>query len=115
MEINSNLKNLRLRSDLGARELARQLGTNHQTILHWEKINKVGSTEFVAPIAEALGVTVEEVLGLGRPRNTVTVGGRMGEVFKEVSNLPRRRQEKIVSVVEALLLQNKLELEESNK
>lgn len=97
----------KLRNDAGltVRELARQVGTNHTTVMYWERVGKVGKTEFVLPMAKALGVTVEEVLGEPRPRKTITAGGRMGQLFEEASRLPRSKQQRIVGVVEALLAQ----------
>ena len=57
-------------------------------------------------MAKALGVTVEELLGAPKPRRAAAPGGRAGRVFEAVSRLPRRQQDKIVDVVEALVAQH---------
>jgi len=57
----SHLTNIRNNAGLTVRELARQVGTNHPNILYWEKIGRVAKTEFLLPMAKALGVTVEEI------------------------------------------------------
>ena len=85
------------------REVAQKVGTNHQTVLYWEKAGRVGNAELLVPLAEALGVTVEEVLGYPRPRKTVPVGGRMGEVLEAASRLPRKQQQKILDIVEPFI------------
>jgi len=100
MTPSSHLTNLRERAGLTVRELARQIGTNHPNILYWEKTGRVAKTEFLMPMAKALGVTVEEVLGQERSRKTITAGGRMGQLFEEASRLPRSQQEKVIAVLE---------------
>jgi hypothetical protein len=54
-------------------------------------------------MATALGVTVEELRGQDKPGRVMNPGGRVRRVFERGQKLPRRRQEKIVEVVEALL------------
>ena len=56
--------------------------------------------EFLLPMAKALGVTVEEVLGEPRPRKTIVAGGKMGQLFEEASKLPRTQQDKVIAVLE---------------
>jgi len=96
----THLTQLREHAGLTVRELARQVGTSHTNILYWERSGKVGKTEFLLPMAKALGVTVEEVLGEPRPRKTITAGGKMGQLFEEASKLPRSQQEKVIAVLE---------------
>ena len=99
-EQDSHLTRLRKRAGLNVRELARQVGTNHTSIMYWERSGRVGKMDYLIPMAEALGVTVEEVLGHPRTRKTVTAGGRMGQLFEEASRLPRSQQDKVIAVLE---------------
>ena len=99
----THLTLLREQAGLTVRELARQIGTSHSNVLYWERSGKVGKMEFFLPMAKALGVTVEEVLGEPRPRKTITAGGKMGQLFEEASKLPRKQQQRIVDVVEDML------------
>jgi hypothetical protein len=58
-------------------------------------------------MAKALGITVEELLG---EKTRIRKGGPKGKVaavFEEVSQLPRRQQDKIVEIVMALVDQYK--------
>ncbi len=96
----TQLTELREQAGLTVRELARQIGTSHTNVMYWERTGKVAKAEFLLPIANALGVTIEEVLGEPRPRKTVIAGGRMGQLFDAASRLPRSQQSKIISVLE---------------
>ena len=96
----SHLTLLREQAGLTVRELARQLATSHTNLMYWERSGKVGKTEFLLPMAKALGVTVEEVLGEGRPRKTITAGGKMGQLFEDAAKLPRSQQDKVIAVLE---------------
>ena len=102
-ESESHLTKLRVDAGLTVRELARQIGTNHPNVLYWEQCGRIAKTEFVAPMATALGVTVEEVLGLPKSRTGPTPGGKLGQVFEAASKLPRRQQLKIVEMAEAFI------------
>lgn len=96
----THLTLLREQAGLTVRELARQVGTSHSNILYWERSGKIGKMEFLLPMAKALGVTVEEVLGEARPRKTITAGGKLGQLFEEASKLPRSQQDKVLAVLE---------------
>lgn len=108
-EIDTHLARLREQAGLTARELARQMGTSHSNVLYWERSGKVGKMEFLLPMAKALGVTVEEVLGEARPRKTVTAGGKMGQLFEEASKLPRSQQDKVIAVLEPFVAVHRAE------
>lgn len=95
----SHLRTLRERAGLSVRELASQIKTHHTTLSYWERTGKVGNTEFIAPIASALGVSVEEVLGLPKQKKNSSPGGKLGQTFEAASKLSRRQQQKIVDIV----------------
>lgn len=98
-----NLTELRENAGLGVRELARQLNIHHTTILQWERASKVTKTEFLVPMAAILGVTVEELLGQERPKRYGGPGGKLGQVIKRVSELPRRQQDRVIDIFETVL------------
>ena len=52
------------------------------------------------PIAMALGVSVEELLGEDKPKRVFSPGGRMRQLFEATSRLPRSKQEKVLFVLE---------------
>jgi transcriptional regulator with XRE-family HTH domain len=99
----TDLTAMREQAGLTVRELARQLNTSHTNVINWEKAGHVTKTEYLIPMSEALGVTVDELLGRPRPSRTVTPGGKMGKVLEEASRLPRRQQQKIIDIVEPFI------------
>jgi hypothetical protein len=56
-------------------------------------------------MAKALGVTVEQLLGEAQPRRAAGPGGKVRQAFEAVSKLPRRQQEHVLKVVNALVAQ----------
>jgi transcriptional regulator with XRE-family HTH domain len=102
-KIASRLKALREAAGLSQRELARQIGQDQSNVRFWETTGKIPRSDMLMPIAKALGVTVEELLGQPKPKRAQPAGGRLGQVFEKAAQLPRRQQQKIVEVVEALV------------
>ncbi len=105
MATKSRLRFFREASGLTMRELARQIGEDHSNIRYWETTGKIPRSDVLTPMAKALGVTVEELLGQAKPSRVTGPGGRARQLFEAVSRLPRRQQQKIVEVVEALVAQ----------
>mgnify|MGYP000119332666 CR=1 FL=1 len=105
-DIDTHLFRLRDQAGLTVRELARQVGTSHSNILYWERSGKVGKMEFLLPMANALGVTVEEVLGEPRLRRVANPGGKLGQAFDAAAKLPRSKQEKVIALLEAFVDQH---------
>jgi transcriptional regulator with XRE-family HTH domain len=105
----SRLRELRETAGLSGRELARLIGESSTNVSYWERSGQIPRSDVLLPMAKALGVSVEELLGLDKPRRVVSPGGKVRHVFEEVSKLPRRQQENIVKVVSALLAQAKTE------
>lgn len=101
----NHLRQLRETAGLSVRELARQIGEQHTNVLYWETSGAPPRADVLVPIAQALGVTVEELLGHAKPKRVTNPGGKVRLVFAQVQKLPRRQQDKIVEVVEALLAQ----------
>lgn len=106
MAAKSKLRHLRESAGLSVRELARQIGETHTNVSYWERSGQIPRSDVLAPIAKALGVPVEELLGESKIRRTATPGGKLGQVFEQVSKLPRRQQDKIIEVVQALVAQH---------
>jgi transcriptional regulator with XRE-family HTH domain len=97
------LRGLREAAGLTLRELARQLGEHPSNVSYWERTGKAPRADLLLPMAKVLGVTVEELLGEPKLRKTTGPGGKARQVFESVARLPRRQQQKILEVVEALV------------
>jgi len=99
----SALKRLREATGLSQRELARLIGQEQSNVSFWERTGRPPRSDLLVPIAEALGVSIEELLGLPRPKNTGKPGGRLGKVVDQISRMPRRQRDRVIRTVETLL------------
>lgn len=103
------LSKLRKAAGLSQRELANALGVHHSNIGFWERTGIAPRGEVLPRMAEILGVSVDSLLG-ENPRAKAAAAapaGRARLAFTAVSKLPKRQQEKILSVVEAFVGQAK--------
>lgn len=93
---------------LSQKELADRLGIAPSNIGFWELHNKPPRSDILPKLAKILNLSVDDILGTKvRPKTSSGPQGRTRKVFQEVSKLPRRQQQKIVDVVEALVSQNR--------
>ena len=100
----SPLRQFREAAGISVRELARQIGETHTNVSYWERSGNLPRADLLRPIAEALGVTVEQLLG-DAPKRAMPAGGRLRQVFESASKLPRRQQDKVAEFVEAFVAQ----------
>lgn len=105
-EETSHLRKLRIAAGLSVRELARQIDQQPTNISFWERTGKTPRSEVLVDMARVLGVSVEQLLGETPARKGQgNPAGKLGRAFEAVSKLPRRQQQKIIEVVEALVAQ----------
>jgi transcriptional regulator with XRE-family HTH domain len=96
----SRLREFRLAAGLSQRQLARIIDQDSSNVSFWERTGRLPRVDLVIPIAKALGVTVEELLGQPKPSRVTPPGGRARQLFEAVSRLPRRQQDKILDILE---------------
>ena len=101
-----HLRSLREAAGLTLRELSRQVGEHPSNVSYWERTGSTPKSDVLVPMSKALGVTVEQLLGEPVARRSTSPAGKARQVFDAVSRLPRRQQQKIVEVVEALVAQH---------
>src|SRR5208283_3826818 len=101
----AHLRELREAAGLSLRELARQIGEQPSNVNYWETSGNLPRSDVVVAIAQALGVSADEVLGQPKPKRVAGPGGKARRAFEAVSKLPRRQQAQIIKVVEALIAQ----------
>jgi len=97
------LKTLRKAANLSQRELATLIGEIHTNVAYWETSGNLPRSDVLLPMAEALGVTVEELLGAAKPKAGATPAGKARQLFAAVSKLPRRQQQKVIEMAEGFL------------
>ena len=95
-----HLRQLRQTAGLSLRELARQIGQDHSNVRYWEQSGNLPRSDVLIPMAAALGITVEELLGEPKPKRVLSPAGRLRQLFDAASKLPRSQQEKILAILE---------------
>jgi transcriptional regulator with XRE-family HTH domain len=88
-------------------QLADKLGTSQRVITYWERESVGLKAEQLTALAEALGITLDKLMGKAQPKargNGPT--GRAKQMFESVAKLPRKQQQKILDVVQALVAQH---------
>jgi transcriptional regulator with XRE-family HTH domain len=103
------LRAFRQSAGLSQSELAQRLGVHRSNIGFWENNGIIPRSDLLTPMAEALGVTVNDLLGkASKPQRVAAPMGRARLVFDQVSKLPRRQQQHIIRVVEDLIAAQRL-------
>jgi transcriptional regulator with XRE-family HTH domain len=98
------LRAFRQAAGLSQGELAARLGVHRSNIGFWENNGIIPRSDLLTPMAEALGVTVADLLGKDtKPKRMAAPTGRARLVFDTVSKMPRRQQQHIIRVVEDLI------------
>lgn len=101
-----HLAELREAAGLTQQQLAEKLGVQQSNIAFWERWDKPPRGEVLPKLAEALNVSTDALLGVTPPKpKKQAAKGRLQLVFESASKLPRRQQQKIAEVVEALVKQ----------
>jgi len=102
----ARLAELRQAANLSQAALARLIGESQQNVAYWEQSDKPPRSNVLPKLAHVLGVSVEQILDVKTPlaRRTGPVG-KVRKLFEEVSDLPRRQQDKVVEFVSALVEQ----------
>lgn len=102
-----HLASLRRAAGLSQNDLAFKLGEPQSNVSFWERSEKPPRGEILPALAVALGVSVNQLLGVSKPKPKPLVAkGRLQKVFEAASKLPRRQQEKVAEFVEAFVAQH---------
>ncbi len=106
-ELGERIAQAREQAGISQYELADQLGVSQQQVVRWEReVSSIRSDSLVR-IAMVLNVSCDELLGL-KPLSQPTPRGRLQRLVNEVSELPRRQQERLLDQVEDSLTGYKL-------
>jgi len=102
----SHLMELRRAAGLSQNALAAKLGVPQSNISFWEKWDKPPRGDILPGLAQVLGVSVDELLGYKALKRKAAPVGKARQAFDAVSRLPRRQQDQIIKVVNALVAQH---------
>jgi transcriptional regulator with XRE-family HTH domain len=100
----ARLAQLRERVGISQLQLAQKLGVTQQAVALWERKTNAPRSDTLTKLAQALQVTIEELLSIQAPKPKRAVArGRLQSVFEAAAKLPRRQQEKVAEFVEAFV------------
>jgi len=94
---------------LSQQQLAERLGLTQRAYAYWERNPVALRPDQIVMLAQALGVSVEQLLdgnGNGTKRHKGGPTGKMRQLFEAASRLPRSQQKKIAAVLEPFILQH---------
>lgn len=97
------LREFRIAAGLSQYDLARLIGEPQPNIAFWELNDKPPRSDVLPKMAEALGVHVEEILGINGAQRRGGPAGKVRKLFDQVSKLPRRQQDKVIEFVSAFV------------
>jgi transcriptional regulator with XRE-family HTH domain len=104
-QFGERLYTLRQQAGLSQQQLADRLGISQRAYAHWERNPVALRPDQLLGVAEALNVSVEELVGNSASKKRGTgPAGRMRQLFEAASKLPRSKQQKIAAVVEAFIV-----------
>jgi len=110
--LGERLAQARERAGISQKDLAAKLGITQPAVAFWERSAANLRSDVLSRIAEALGTSVDDLLGTSAPATRRMVAakaaapaGKARVAFDAVSKLPRRQQDHILKVVHALVAQ----------
>lgn len=101
----AHLAALRNAASLSQQQLADIVGVRQATVAAWERSPTPPRGGFLSPLSEALHVSLEELVKNGTKRTAKHRGpaSKLESLVTEIARLPKRRQQRITSVLEALV------------
>ena len=89
---------------LTQQQLADKLGTTQRVITYWEREAVGLKAEQLTSLAEALGITLDQLMGKPQPKaRGAGPTGRARQIFDRVTSLPRVQQHNMLDTIEALM------------
>ncbi len=99
------LYTLREEAGLTQAQVAEKLGISHRAYAFWEREPTAIRTEQIAILADLFKVSADFLIGRDAPKQRAGgPTGKLRQVFDSASKLPRRQQQRIIDVVEDILV-----------
>ena len=86
------------------RQVAEELEVPLNTYANWERRNVGIKPDYLAALSRILEVQTEELVGAATPPKKDGPTGKARKLFEEVSKLPRGQQQRILAMVEDMLI-----------
>lgn len=106
-EFGERLATARERAGLTQQQLADKIGVSQKVVTYWERNDVALRADQISAITSALNISAAELLNGSETKARGTgPAGRAKLMFETVSKLPRKQQQKILDVVQALVSQH---------
>lgn len=103
--LGARIAEARSATSLSQTDLANKIGVPQYTIAYWERKSAALKADQLALLADALDVTTDFLLGRQAINERPT--GKAASLFAELSKLPRNQQQRILSMLEDMILAQK--------
>jgi len=96
---------LREEAGLTQAQVADKLAISHRAYAFWEREPTAVRAEQLAILADLFGVSADFLIGRDAPKPRASgPTGKMRQLFETASSLPRRQQQRILDVVQDMLV-----------
>jgi len=100
-ELGERLAQARITAGLSQAELAKLMNTSQPAVAYWERNAEALRSDVIIKLTEILKISADALLGISNKQKIAAKPiGKARRVFDAVSKLPRRQQEKVLSVLE---------------
>ncbi|MCC7330853.1 MAG: helix-turn-helix domain-containing protein [Gammaproteobacteria bacterium] len=103
--LGQRLAEARRASGLTQTQLAEQLGIAQQTLAHYEMGRLRVAVALMPPLARALGVTVEDLMGEEAPPAKRGPAPKLQQQIERIQKLPRTQQKFVMQMLDTVLAQ----------
>lgn len=104
------LAHLRVRQGFTQTELAERIGVSQRVVCYYERETEYPPTHLLGKIAEALNVSLEELMGTVTVKNeSIPKNGRLKRKLQMVETLPAQDQKAILRMIEAFVARRRME------
>jgi transcriptional regulator with XRE-family HTH domain len=103
--LGQRLAEARKASGLTQTQLAEQLGVAQQTLAHYEMGRLRVAVALLPPLAKALGVTVEDLMGEQAPPAKRGPAPKLQQQIERIQQLPRSKQRFVMQMLDTVLAQ----------
>ena len=103
--LGQRLAEARRASGLTQTQLAEQLGIAQQTLAHYEMGRLRVAVALMPPLARALGVTVEDLMGEEAPPAKRGPAPKLRQQIERIQKLPRTQQKFVMQMLDTVLAQ----------
>jgi transcriptional regulator with XRE-family HTH domain len=107
--IGQRIATLRNKSGYSQRDLARETGISHRMIAYYEKQAQYPPTHVLPPLAKALGVSVDQLLGIEQVKTDgKNKDMRLWRRFKQIEKLNVKEKRKIMQLLDTFIENERL-------